>query len=571
MAHSPLGVPVDGSLDIVPYDNQALVSAGTSYAPASAVSAGSIQSLSYVSVLNQLVTSGDSGTAFSIERVVAGFPNDQMEAKTFFTDFNPTELSTDNTNELEVNASSDTEDVLYIINNHNDPASNDAVTVYKLVPNSAVANNWEITSFVIPTQDYTFFNPYAAVVINGTLYFGGDQRNLVVFDYDNDSYPNGTTASFTMDSDSGTFEGATFDGTHMYGLIRSGRGDIDSVEKWLWNEANPSASTLVQIYDLYDVPEFKSLRDISKASPNNLWKPHALEKDGSGNIYVGNNSNNNLPEGGGDPVPAKVYTVKEQTPSSSFAHVKFYSTLQEARNSNTSQPALQKGIQIADMYRSKNINSVVYSEEGALFNGTSRLDLYGANMVQGSSGFSIAVTVKPTGTPAANAGVIAIAYSGGGTNANNYLRVQSTGEWRFRWNGVSVDSTGGTHASAADVEQRLLMEFDEVEGKLWLSVIDHQQTLPHVLGEETASAHAGEPTRVSLGDNGTTGTPTPVDGGWVGHIANVVIYDEFMDLKSKDPSDPSVAYTEPALRPNLNADLFPTIEPQHGGPRRFGY
>ena len=62
----------------------------------------------------------------------------------------------------------------------------------------------------------------------------------------------------------------------------------------------------MQVYDLYDVPVFKILRDENVAegrtASDGSWKPHALEKT-PGAMYVGNNSRNLTV--GGVAVPAE--------------------------------------------------------------------------------------------------------------------------------------------------------------------------------------------------------------------------------------------------------------------------
>ena len=519
---------------------QVLVDTGISYTPASAVASGSLQSLTFVT--NQLIAASDGTVSFGVNNL-QGFFSAQSEVRAFFSGFDAS-LGDPNATELEVNAASDTEDVVYVINNHND--TTDVVTVYKLIPNPSVSGKWQITAFKIPPS-HTVFNPDAAVIIEGTIYFGGKpsgtaalNRSIIEYDYASNAYPNGTTPAFTFNASAGKLEGLSYDGIYLYGLIRASNGNVDIIEQWLWS-ATPANRVLVQVFDLYDVPVFKTLRDNNVAerpAPANpsdgSWKPHAIEKTPSG-LYVGNNSRN-LPVGG-VPVAAEAYAVTLPAGSGLSSDIRFLTTLQQARNTNTDQPQIQAGVQIAKMDDSKGLDAATYSANGATLNGTARFALYNTNMLQTSGGWSMAVTVTASGTPATNAGVVALSYNNSGTTTSSYLRVNSNGSWRFRWNGKSIDSSVANGPTDGK-QQRLFLEYDQSGGNLYLSAIDVNNPTVTVVASSTVSALSGFASALSLGDKDTSGTPSAGNGGWVGTLKEFVIYETFMDLKS-GVSEPS--------------------------------
>jgi hypothetical protein len=530
---------------------QLLLETGISYLPASATQ-GSLQSLAYDATSNQLVAASDSGVSFGVNNL-SGFSSAQSELRAFFSDFHA-DLSSVNTTELEVNAASDTEDVVYVINNFND--TTDIVTVYKLIPNPSLSGKWQITSFNI-APSHTEFNPDAAVVIGGTLYFGGKpsgtsngNRSIVEYNYTTNSYPNVGTPAFTFNAEAGKLEGLSYDGTYLYGLIRASNGNLDIVEQWLWS-ATPADRVLVQVFDLYDVPVFKTLRDENVAegrtASDGSWKPHAIEKTPNV-LWVGNNSRNLLVDG--VPVPANAYSVIVPTTSNLSSDIKFLTTLQQARNTNTSQPQVQKGIQIAGMPDSKNLSAITYSNSGAAFNGTSRVDLYGTNMVQ-TGGWSIAMTVVASAAPVSTSGALAIKYS----SSNSYLRVNTDLSWLFRWNGVSMSSSVG-NGPALNKQQRLFMEYDAVGGTLYLSVTDVNNAVPTVIASNSVSAPSEAPVKFSIGDKDTSGTPSPTNGGWVGAIKDFVIYNKDMNLRGSG--------VEPLF---VNSATLITQNTWHGNPR----
>lgn len=505
---------------------QMLVDTGIFYLPASATG-GSLQSLAYNATANQLVAASDGSVSFGVNNL-QGLASAQSEVKSFFSDFDAS-LGNANTTELEVNAASDTENAIYIINNFNDAP--DVVTVYKLIPNPSATGKWKITSFEI-APSHTVFNPDAAVVIGGTIYFGGKpstapnlNRSIVEYDYVNNSYPNGATPAFTFNAEAGKLEGLSYDGTYLYGLIRDTSGSLDIVEQWLWS-ATPADRVLVQVFDLYDVPVFKSLRDNNVASgrpaSDGSWKPHAIEKTPSG-LWVGNNSRNYT--AGGVVVPSNAYAVNLPTTSGISSDIKFLTTLQQARNTNTPQPQIQKGVQIADMNDSRNLDAIAYSDSGAGFFGTSRVELYGLNMVS-TGGWSIAMTVTASATPVSTAGPLAIKFS----SSNSYLRVGSDLSWLFRWNGVSIGSSV-SNGPALNKQQRLFMEYDAVGGTLYLSALDVNNAVPTVIASNSVSSPSEAPLKLAIGDKDTSGTPTPTDGGWVGTIKDFVIYNSDMNLR----------------------------------------
>lgn len=514
---------------------QVLIATGLSYTPASAASAGSLQGLAFAT--NQLIAASDSSVSFAVNSA-DGFASVQSEVRAFFSGFHG-DLEAKNATELEVNAASDTEDVVYVVNNHND--NDDEVTVYKLIPNPSVTGNWQISAFKIPTDDYDIFNPESAVVIEGAIYFGGGAdgatktRNITGYNFDTNAYA--ASPAFTFYAVAGTLEGMSYDGTYLYGLIRAGSGNLDTVEQWLWN-ATPANRTLVQVYDLYDVPVFKILRDENVAegrtASDGSWKPHAVEKT-PGAMYVGNNSRNLTV--GGVAVAAEAYGVTLPTGSGLSSDIRFLTSLQQARNTNTDQPEIQKGIQIAGMEDSKNLDAATYSANGATLDGTTRFALYNENMLQTTGGWSMAVTVTASGTPASNAGVVAIQYNNSGTTTNSYLRVNSNGSWRFRWNGKSIDSSIANGPTDGK-QQRLFLEYDQSGGNLYLSAIDANNPTVTVVASSTVSALSGFASRLSLADKDTSGTPSSSNGGWVGTLKDFVIYETFMDFKSgvREPS-----------------------------------
>ena len=201
---------------------QVLIATGLSYTPASAASAGSLQGLAFAA--NQLIAASDSSVSFAVNSA-DGFASVQSEVRAFFSGFDG-DLGDENATELEVNAASDTEDVVYVVNNHNH--LDDEVTVYKLIPNSSVTGNWQISAFKIPTDDYDVFNPESAVVIEGAIYFGGGAdgatktRNITGYNFSTNAYA--ASPEFAFYSVAGTLEGMSYDGTYLYGLIRAGSG-----------------------------------------------------------------------------------------------------------------------------------------------------------------------------------------------------------------------------------------------------------------------------------------------------------------------------------------------------------
>ena len=531
---------------------QILLDTSISYTPDSAT-AGSLQSLAYNAASNQLVAASDSGVSFGVNNL-QGLASAQSELRAFFSGFDAS-LGDPNATELEINAASDTEDVVYVINNHND--TTDVVTVYKLIPNPSATGKWQITSFKIPPS-HTVFNPDAAVIIEGNIYFGGGAsgatatRNITGYNFTTNTYD--AAPEFTFNAEAGKLEGLSYDGTYLYGLIRDTSGNLDIIEQWLWS-ATPADRVLVQVFDLYDVPVFKILRDNNVAegrSPSDgSWKPHAIEKTPSG-LYVGNNSRN-LPVGG-VPVAAAAYSVTVPTTSGISSDIQFLTTLQQARNTNTSQPQVQKGVQIAEMNDSKNLSAITYSNSGAAFNGTSRVDLYGPNMVQ-TGGWSIAMTVTASAAPVSTAGALALSYSG----SNAYLRVNTDLSWLCRWNGVSISSSVG-NGPALNKQQRLFIEYDAVGGTLYLSALDVNNAVPTVIASNSVSALGVAANKFSIGDKDTSGTPSPTGGGWVGTIKDFVIYNKDMNLRGNGVEPSFVPLTAvPAISIRQNT--------WHGNPR----
>ena len=540
--------------------NQVLTSTGISYTPASASTAGSLQSLAYDKTNNQLIAAADANSVsstFAVNTTSLNFPLIQSNTRSFFSDFDAT-LGDENTVELEVNAASDTEDVVYVVNNYNDDSEvePDEVTVYKLIPNPSVTGNWQISAFKIPPQPgpspNAVINPEAAVVIEGTIYFGGGARdanktrNITSYDFDANTYA--ASPAFTFYAVAGTLEGLSYDGTYLYGLVRNATGGVDVVEQWLWNTSDPTLSTLVQVYDLYDVPEFATLRNNSAGDNDGSWKPHALEKTPSG-LYIGNNSRNI------DGVIAEAYSTTLPSNLGLSPDIRFLATFQERRNTRTNQPEIQKGIQIAEMEDSKNLPETppqnpgdsFYSSKGATLDGTTRFALYGTNMLQTTGGWSMAVTVTANevlDSDSVNRGVIAIQYTNSGSTTNSYLRINSVdaegnAAWRFRWNGKSIDSSEANGPKNGK-EQRLFLEYDQSTGNLYLSAIDINNPTITIIASDSVSALSPTniATKLSIGDKDTSGTPTPSNGGWVGSIKDFVIYETFMDLKSgvEEPS-----------------------------------
>ena len=474
---------------------------------------GSSEALSITRDGLQVIQSGDSNVFEVVDTIFATTSLDlqtviQQEDRDFLIGtWGGSEATSANAAEPEVNAASDTADIVYIISNHNDGADIASIWQLGIASGAGASAVWEVQAFE-PLPLYTTLNPRAAVVIEGQLYIAGPPTsgaNLELYPYTFGGGSYGSLAYTFTPADQGSQDtvGLAYDGTYLYGLMAAGGGiDGSHIQKVHW-----ATKQLVGRWLLADL-------SYNYVDPRGL----AVLPSSGGDLYLSNNNN------GGDAYIGIYSQPDEPLPTNLRSTIPLFEDYR-----------VVKGVQAAPRDNSI-LTGIDFATGKAAFGGDARVLLSGENRgpFETTDSFSIAVTVKPASL---TSGSTVLAFDLSGPSERLYI---SSGIWRYTLASQNISASGTGTDPVIDQEQRLILTYDHTDDRAILYARTEGGDAVIVRNKGSIPIDATPVDGMGVGAANFSGA---IADGFDGEISDIAIYTDVID-PDNEPARP-VSPTNP--------------------------